>query len=168
MMVNRSLIISIIGAIVAVLLQAVLAPAMAIGGAVPDFILAFIIARAVADPESGPVLAFVLGIIYDLMGSGPVGAMAFCCLVVSLLCSRLLRLLNNDTLFIPIVLIVAGSFLADVVYGILVVICGADVPLGEALLTRALPCGLYDAAIALVLYLVLMTLARVVSPARIR
>lgn len=168
MVITRPLIISAIGAVAAVLLQAMLAPAMAIAGAVPDFILAFVIARAVADPESGLVLPFALGLIYDLMGTGPVGAMALVCLLASLACSRLLMLLSNDTLFIPIVLIAGGAFLADAVYGILIVVCGMDASLGEALLARALPCGLYDAAIALVLYLALMMAARIAGPARMR
>lgn len=37
--------------------------------------------------------------------------------------------------------------LVEVMYGLIVVVCGADVPLGEAFLYRTLPCMLYDCVI---------------------
>lgn len=151
-MARPGLIVTVVGAVVAVLLQAILAPFMVIGAAVPNFILAFVIANAVARPTGGIVAPFVLGLLYDLMGNGPVGAMALVCVVLSFVCSRLLMMLNNDTLFIPIVLIVAGTLLGNVIYGILVIACGMDVSVTEALVGRVLPCGLYDAVLALVMF----------------
>ena len=165
---HRSLIITVVCAILAVLLQAILAPFMVIGPAVPNFILAFVIANAVARPTGGIVAPFVLGLLYDLMGNGPLGAMALVCVVFSFACSRLLMMLNNDTLFIPIVLIVAGTFLGDAVYGILMIACGMDVGALEALVGRALPCGLYDTVLALIMFPLLARLGAMGSaPLRI-
>lgn len=157
---NRSLIISLVGALVVVLLQASIASAMQIGTAIPNFMLAYVLALAVSRPEGGLVLPFVLGLMFDLMGSGPVGAMALVCTVMWFALSRLSVMLDNDTLFIPIVLIVAGAVLGNVLYGILVLACGADLSALEALVGRALPCGVYDSVLALVLFPVLLRLMR--------
>ncbi len=153
-------IVAIVGALVAVLLQAAIAPAMEIGPALPNFILAFVLACAVTRPEAGLALPFALGLAFDLMGNGPVGGMAFVCTVLSFACMRLSVVLDNDTLFMPIVLIVAGSLLGNLVYGILVLACGAGIGIGEALVGCALPCAAYDAVLALVMFPVLLRLMR--------
>ena len=89
---------------------------------------------------------------FDLMGGGPVGGMAFVLVLVTFLASRLFMALNNDTLFMPVAIMLACIMLVEVMYGLIVVVCGADVPLGEAFLYRTLPCMLYDCVIGLLLY----------------
>lgn len=159
----RRIAMSVGFAVVAVLLQAVLSSAMTIGPAVPNFILAYVIGRSIARPDSGMVAPFILGLIYDLMGNGPLGAMALVCLAAAFAGSRLVMLLNNDTLFIPIVLIVVEAFLANVLYGILVIACGMDAGIGEALLGRALPCGLYDMVLALLMFVAVFAAGRLAA-----
>ncbi|WP_165061606.1 MULTISPECIES: rod shape-determining protein MreD [unclassified Adlercreutzia] len=155
---NKPLIVSIIGAVIAVVLQATVAPAMEIASALPNFILAYVLALAVSRPESGLVMPFLLGLIFDLMGTGPVGAMALICTLMAFALSRLSVVLDNDTLFMPIVLIIAGSLISNIVYGILIIACGMDVSILEALVGRALPCGIYDAVLALVMFPLLLRL----------
>ena len=159
-MADKRLIVALAGAAIALILQVVLAPAMEIGNAFPNFILAFVLACAVTRPEGGLLLPFALGLIFDLMGNGPVGGMAFVCTALAFACSRLSVVLDNDTLFMPIVLIVAGSLLGNLVYGILVLACGSGVPVLEALVSCALPCALYDAVLALVMFPVLLRVMR--------
>ena len=72
--------------------------------------------------------------------------------LVTFLASRLFMALNNDTLFMPVAIMLACIMLVEVMYGLIVVVCGADVPLGEAFLYRTLPCMLYDCVIGLLLY----------------
>ena len=106
-----------------------------------------------ATPASaGSVMPLVLGLLFDLMGGGPVGGMAFVLVLVTFLASRLFMALNNDTLFMPVAIMLACIMLVEVMYGLIVVVCGADVPLGEAFLYRTLPCMLYDCVIGLLLY----------------
>ena len=144
---SRETVAGVIGAVIAVLLQITVAPA------VPNFIVAFCIVRAVATPAaSGSVMPLVLGLLFDLMGGGPVGGMAFVLVLVTFLASRLFMALNNDTLFMPVAIMLACIMLVEVMYGLIVVVCGADVPLGEAFLYRTLPCMLYDCVIGLLLY----------------
>ena len=97
-------------------------------------------------------MPLVLGLLFDLMGGGPVGGMAFVLVLVTFLASRLFMALNNDTLFMPVAIMLACIMLVEVMYGLIVVVCGADVPLGEAFLYRTLPCMLYDCVIGLLLY----------------
>ncbi|MFR7495167.1 MAG: hypothetical protein ACLUVF_11035 [Adlercreutzia sp.] len=80
------------------------------------------------------------------------GALAFVLVLVTFLASRLFMALNNDTLFMPVAIMLACIMLVEVMYGLIVVVCGADVPLGEAFLYRTLPCMLYDCVIGLLLY----------------
>lgn len=145
-----------IGAVAAVLLQVVAAPAMGIGGIVPDFLLAFALAAALARLHAlGLGVPMVLGLLFDLLGGGPVGAMALLLLLATVAVKRLYLMLDNDTLFIPLGLLVAAVFCTDVLYGVELVVCGYPVALGQALLLRGLPCALYDTVLAVALFLAL-------------
>lgn len=142
-----------VGALIAVVLQLTLAPVMALGPAQPDFIAVYCVAAAVARPQaSGYVLPFVLGLAYDLLGGGPVGAMAFLLVLVTFAASRAMGALNNDTLFMPLAILVASLLAVEALYGVLCLSFGSSGTLAEALVYRALPCALYDAAVGLVAY----------------
>lgn len=150
---NRETVTAVIGGIIAVLLQIIVAPAIALFAAVPNFIVAFCVVRAVATPGyAGAVLPFVCGLVFDLMGGGPVGGMALVLVLVTFLASRLYTALDNDTLFMPVAILLASTVLVEVLYGIVVVASGAGVPFGEAFLYRTLPCMLYDCIIGLLMY----------------
>lgn len=143
----------LIGAVIVVLLQVMVAPYLTIGYAMVNLIMGYVIIMAIFRAEKqGYIMPFVLGLIYDLLSSGCVGAMALVCVVLTFAISRIYLLLSNDTHFIAIALIVAGCFLGEFAYGCLVIVCGLDVNLLEALLYRVLPCGLYDTVVALIAY----------------
>ena len=153
MEITRENIAAIIGAVVAVVLQITVAPAMALFAAVPNFIVAFCIVRAVATPyQAGFFIPLVLGLVFDVVGGGPVGAMALGLVLVTFAASRLYAALNNDTLFMPVAVILASTMLVEVLYGLVVVACGAGVSFGDAFLYRVLPCMLYDCVIGLLFY----------------
>lgn len=153
MEITRENLAGIIGAVIAVLLQVMVAPLLTLFSAVPNFIVAFCVVRAVATPASaGSLIPFVCGLLFDLIGGGPVGAMALGLVLVTFFASRLYATLNNDTLFMPVAVLLASIMLAELFYGLVVVVCGAGVPLGEALLYRTLPCMLYDCVIGLLMY----------------
>lgn len=147
----------LIGALVAVLLQLLIAPYITIGYAMVDFIMVYVILMAVfrADRQ-GYIMPFLMGIIYDLISFGCVGAMAFVCVLLTFLISRIDMLLANDTMLFPMILIASGCFIGELLYGLLLMICGLDVGLLEALLYRVLPCGLYDTVISLIAYLLML------------
>ena len=150
---TRENVAALIGAVVAVLLQIMVAPAIALFSAIPNFIVAFCIVRAVAAPyQAGSLIPLALGLVFDLVGGGPVGAMALVLVLVTFLASRAYLALNNDTLFMPAAILLASIMLVEVLYGIIVVACGAGVSFGEAFLYRVLPCMLYDCVIGLLFY----------------
>ena len=59
---------------------------------------------------------------------------------------------NNDTLFMPLAILVASLLLTQVLYGALTLALGTGGSLVDALVYRALPCALYDAVVGLVVY----------------
>ena len=145
-----------LGGVAALLLQALLAPALAIGGIVPNFLLAFGLAVALCRPYApGVVGPFLLGCAFDLMGGGVVGAMALLLMLASVAVRALARLLDNDTLFVPLGLLLAAVLLVELLYGALLVLCGYPASLGDALVFRSLPCALYDAVLAVALFFVM-------------
>lgn len=143
-----------VGAVLMVLCQVMVAPAIAIGGVVPDFLLAYALAVALARPQGlGLALPVAMGLLFDLLGGGPIGAMALLLLLATCALRYLHRMLDNDTLFIPLGLLVVAVFVVDLLYAVLLVACGYPVPLGSALLLRGLPCALYDTVLAVAAFL---------------
>lgn len=144
----------IVGAVLAVILQFALAPYIAIASAMPNFMLAFVLIVAVSRPHSfSAVLPFVLGLLYDLMTGGPVGAMAFSLTAFSYLTARLYALFENDTLFMPLAMLALGALLVELSYGVFLLMFGYNAGLFEALAYRTFPCFVYDLVVSVVLYL---------------
>ena len=103
MNVTRDGIAVAVGAVVAVLLQVVVAPNIALFGAMPNFVVAYALLVAIVRPmAAGPVMPFVLGLVFDLVSGGPVGAMAFLLVLMTFLAARAFAVLDNDTLFMPL------------------------------------------------------------------
>ena len=144
---GREGIVIAVGAVVALLLQIVVAPNIALFSAQPNFLLAYVLVVAIARPlDAGSVLPFALGLVCDLLGSGPVGGYAF------LFASRAFSVLDNDTLFMPVTIFVVATFAAEMLYGALLIGLGLSASPVDAFLYRALPCTLYDCVVGLVLY----------------
>ena len=153
MSLERSNAVVAIGAAVAVLLQIVAAPNLSLFSAQPNFLLAYMLAVSIARPlDAGPVLPFALGLFYDLSGSGPVGGMALLFTAVSFAASRAFSVLDNDTLFMPLTILVASALAVEMLYGALLMALGLPAGALDAFVYRALPCALYDCVAGLVLY----------------
>lgn len=141
------------GAVVAVLLQLLVAPYIAISFAIPNFIVAFTMAIAIVRPHSfGCVLPFVLGLSFDLMGGGPVGAMAFSLTLFSYVLARYFGSVGNDSVVMAIAFMALGLLLVELSYGVFLLMFGYNANMFDALAYRIAPCFMYDLVIALVLY----------------
>lgn len=150
---QRNTILLVVACVIAFVLQISIAPAISLFGAQPNFLLALALALAIATPaQAGCILPFVMGLAYDLTGTGPVGGMALILCVCCVLASRAFMVLNNDTVFMPLVLFVICALVCEFAYGLLLISCGLSASLGDALLVRALPCALYDCAVGLIAY----------------
>ena len=153
MNVTRDGIAVAVGAVIAVLLQIVVAPNIALFGAMPIFVVAYALLVAIVRPATaGPVMPFVLGLVFDLLSGRPVGAMAFLLVLMTFLAARAFSVLDNDTLFMPVTIFVVATFAAEMLYGALLIGLGLSASPVDAFLYRALPCALYDCVIGLVLY----------------
>ena len=160
-MVTPDRIALIVGAVLAVFLQIALAPYIAIGSAMPNFIVIFAVIAAVSRPHTyGALLPFVLGLVFDFAAGGPVGAMAFSLTAFSCLISRIYASLENDTLFMPLAIMVLGLFLVELSYGVFLMLFGYNAGLFEALAYRVIPCFVYDLVLGVVMYLFLSRFLR--------
>ena len=160
-MVTPDRIALVVGAALAVFLQVALAPYIAIGPAMPNFVVIFAVIAAVSRPHAyGALLPFILGLAFDLVGGGPVGAMAFSLTAFSCLVARLFASLENDTLFMPLVMMALGLFLVELSYGAFLLLFGYNAGLFEALAYRVVPCFAYDLVLAVILYLFLSRFLR--------
>lgn len=151
---RRDIIVLLVGALVAVVLQIILAPNIAIFSAMPNFLLAYVMIVAILRPDTRAalVLAFVLGLLYDLMSHTPVGSMAFLLVLFAFLASRVFSVLDNDSVFMPILIYCVAALIIEVLYAVFMLVFGVSAGVVEVLVYRALPCAIYDCVIGLILY----------------
>ena len=160
-MIGTDRIASVVAAVLAVVLQVFLAPHISIGYAVPNFVAAACIALAVSRAGAlTPAAPFVLGLLYDLISGGPVGAMAFTLTVASTFAGWLFKHTNNDTVFMALVALLAGVFFVEFAYGAFFLLFGYATGFVEAVVYRMLPCLLYDLVLTLVVYFLLVRFVR--------
>lgn len=147
---------TIVFAAIAVLAQIILASNMQIGNAVPNFITSFVVAFAMVRSDSPHyVLAFVMGLIADLLGSSAVGLTSLCLLIAVFAVTMVSQTVGNDNLLMSIIVLLIALFGVDLVYALFMVGAGAA-SFSDAMLYRALPCTLYDATLSIIWYLVIM------------
>lgn len=157
----RDTVIVLVGAVAAILLQVIVAPNIAIMSAMPNFILAYVGIVAMLRQENWVlVLAFFLGLAYDLLGSNPVGIMSALLVLTAFVAGRVFRAFDNDTIFVPLIISMVCSLVVEIAYAAILLLCGMDVPVFDAVFLRALPCAFYDAAMALILFPILTVLMK--------
>lgn len=145
--------IAIIGAIVAVLLQIVLSPNIAIFSAMPNILIIYVLVVAMLMPGDAVfVIAFLMGLMSDLLGYGPVGALPFLLLIASFAAMRAIAVFDNDTLFVSLAILFILTLLVEFFYAAFVLSMSSSIGPIDAFLYRALPCTLYDCVFGLLLY----------------
>ncbi|MDO4182266.1 MAG: rod shape-determining protein MreD [Coriobacteriia bacterium] len=157
---NRENIFMIIGAVVVTLLQITLASSLTIMYATPNFMLAYAVVVAVIRPNSTrmAILAFAMGILYNLLMGGPLGALAVALILVCLVAGRCMAFLDNGTAFMPIVTMMLSLLVVELLYAFLT--CwSTGINLGEALLFRAAPCFVYDLVLGFIMYFIMSRVA---------
>lgn len=156
----RESLATLIGAVLALLLQVIVAPNVALFGAVPNFILAYCLVVAIVRPRSaGLVMPFVLGLLFDLMSSSPVGAMSFLLVLATFAATRIFVVVDNGTLFMPLAILVIMTLAVEMAYGLFLLSNGLEVSLIDAFFFRGLPCSLYDVVLGLLMFPIMMRFA---------
>lgn len=151
-MINR-LIPTAIAILVATLLQAGLAPYLAIGGVVPNILLIVVVTLALVEgPNAGAAAGFAAGLMFDLLGAGPVGPMTLVLTVTGFMAGQLHENMFAEGWLLPLTVLGIASLLSAIAYGLILDILGAGGPFLYTLFVKMLPEAIYDAALALLVY----------------
>ena len=160
----RAYIPAIILVVLAILCQGILSNAITIGSATPNFFVAFALVIAAVFPTfSSVVLGFVLGLLYNLFCSGTVGTMALVLTLLTFVVVSIFSRMESVNIIFALVALLICGFLAEVLYGLLTATFVSGISVSEAMIHRALPCGVYDALITCVLYPIPAILMRVLG-----
>lgn len=150
---RRGFLIILIGALVALLAQIIIAPNIVIFSAMPNFIVAYVLVAAMVWPkDSTVVLAFVLGLLFDLLGYGPVGSMALLLTVFAFVIMRVFTVIDLSNLFMPIVVFIVAALCVELFYSIILLILGLAPGFIDALIYRTLPSILLDCIVGVIFY----------------
>ena len=143
-----SLTLAAVGAVVAAVLQLTIVPYLGIAGAYPDLLLVVaVIATFVWSTEAGMTLAFVGGLMIDLLAPRPVGLTAFTLLVSTGIAAVLGRLIQRGLIVTPIVLIFVLTFVTDLLFLVLFTALRGRLEVGDPI-QLILPGAIYSTAIA--------------------
>ena len=146
-----SLTLAAVGAVVAAVLQLTIVPYLGIAGAYPDLLLVVaVIATFAWSTEAGMTLAFVGGLMIDLLAPRPIGLTAFTLLLSTGMAAVIGRVVQRGRVLIPIVLIFGLSFVTDLTFlGLFTALQGKLAVADPVQLI--LPGAIYSTAIAVVL-----------------
>jgi len=147
--------------LLAVLLQVGLAPALSIGGVVPNFLLLVTVTLALVEgPNWGATAGFAAGLLFDLLGSGPIGPMALVLAVVGYVAGMLSANMFAEGWLLPLTVLAVASVATGMAYGLLITIFGGAGSFWQAFVSVVLPEALYNVALGLLFYPVLARFLR--------
>jgi rod shape-determining protein MreD len=137
----------------ATILQAGLAPYLSIGRVVPNFLLLAVITIALVEgPGPGAAAGFSAGLVFDLLGSGPVGPMLLVLTVTGYLTGLMHENMFAEGWLLPLTVLAIATLSAEVAYGLILILLGVGGPFWWTFLTKMLPGAVYNTALALLIY----------------
>ncbi|MDF1541648.1 MAG: rod shape-determining protein MreD [Anaerosomatales bacterium] len=138
---------------VAFLLQAALVPYIAIAGVMPNaLLLAAVTIALVKGPRGGMLSGFFGGILFDLLGTGPIGVGAFVFCLVGFIAGSIQENTFSDGWVVPLVIVFIASVAAEAMYAVGLSVLGeGGLSMGGAL-GLVLPAALYNSALAVLVY----------------
>jgi rod shape-determining protein MreD len=142
-----------VGILGAVILQVAVAPHLSIGGAVPNFLLLMVIAVALIEgPRYGTIAGFAAGLMFDLIGTGPIGPMALVLCVVGFVAGSLQENMFAEGWRLPVTVVLIASLITTLGYWIVLALAGETGSFWSALLSVMVPSALYNAVLALLTF----------------
>ena len=149
----KGLLPTIAATLAAALLQAGLAPYLAIGGVVPNFLLLVVVTLALVEgPAAGATAGFTAGLMFDLLGAGPVGPMVLVLTVTGYMAGLLHENMFAEGWLLPLTVLAVASLSSTLAYGLMLDLLGAGGPFLLTFFTKILPEAVYDTALALLVY----------------
>ncbi len=138
---------------VAMLLQVAIAPHIAIGRAVPNLFLLVVVTLAfVEGPREGASAGFVAGLLFDLLGTSPVGPAALVLTIVGYTAGALHSHMFAEGWRLPLTVLFITSISAEVAYGVVLSILGAGAAFWQSFTSVMLPAAIYNVVLALLVY----------------
>jgi rod shape-determining protein MreD len=149
----RRLLPAAVAILVAALLQVGIAPYMTIGGVTPNFLLLVVVTLALTTgPNEGATAGFVAGLLFDLIGTGPVGPMALVLAATGYFAGLLHEQMFAEGWLLPITVLAIAAISAEVAYGLLLMLLGEGGSFWQSFFTKMLPAAVYNTALALLVY----------------
>jgi rod shape-determining protein MreD len=147
--------------LLAVLLQVGLAPALSLGGVVPNFLLLVTVTLALVEgPNWGAAAGFSAGLLFDLLGTGPVGPMALVLAIVGFVSGMLHANMFAEGWLLPLSVLAMASVATGLMYQVVLFVLGDVGSFWTAFVTVVLPESLYNVALGLLIYPVLARFLR--------
>lgn len=144
-------IVAALALLIASVLQVLVAPNISLLGGSPNFLLIIVVVMALSEGSSeGATLGFIAGLLFDLLGSGPVGPAAFVLTLVGYVAGSLHQNMFSEGWIAPLIVLGTASLLGELVYMLVLVVLGSGMSFGAALLTKVLPNALYSLFIGVV------------------
>jgi len=142
--------LALLGAFV---LQAGLAPYLTIAGVTPNFLLLVVLTVALTEgPVTGATSGFIAGLLFDLLGSGPVGPMALVLAATGYLAGLLHEQMFAEGWLLPLTVFFVAALASEVAYSALLIMLGEGESFWMGLLTKCLPSAVYNTVLALLVY----------------
>lgn len=139
--------------IVAALLQAGVAPYLAIGHVVPNFLLLVVVTIALVEgPGPGAWAGFAAGMLFDLLGTGPVGPMVAVLAITGYVAGLMRENMFAEGWLLPLSVLGIASLGSEVAYGLVLDMLGQGGPFWLTFFGKMLPSAVYDTALALLVY----------------
>lgn len=137
----------------ALVLQVAVAPHLAIGSVVPNVFLLVVITLAFIEGRSaGAAAGFAAGLLFDLLGTGPVGAAALVFAVTGYIAGSLSEHMFAEGWLMPLTVVFAASLSAEIAYAGVLGVLGVGSPFWGTVAGVVLPAAVYNGALALLLY----------------
>lgn len=138
---------------ISALLQIALAPNVAIRGAIPNFLLVAVVCVAMlTDSRTGCLVGFFCGLLFDLVGIGPLGVMTATLTLVGYLTGYFAKNLITESLTATMIFLVVCALISELIYCIFLAITGEVASFGQSLYMRVLPSAVYDTIFAAICF----------------
>ena len=126
---------------------------MAIAGVTPNFLLLVVVTIALVEgPRPGAAVGFAAGLIFDLLGSGPVGPMILVLTLTGYLAGLMHENMFAEGWLLPLTVLAIASLSAEVAYGLILILLGSGGPFWSTFFTKMLPGAVYNTVLALLIY----------------
>jgi rod shape-determining protein MreD len=157
----RTFLVNAVAFLIAIVLQVVVAPYIAIGGVSPNFLMITVIIMALVEgPNAGTVLGFAAGLLFDLLGAGPVGPMALVLTITGYATGLVHENLFAEGWLLPVGIIALATFTSEILYMIVIVFLGTQTSMRDAFVGIVMPSTFYNAVCATIICPILTRVLR--------